>query len=214
MRTRRLPFVCAGALLAVACGARSAAPPPAAAVAPPPMGQERDICEGSPPIPHAPLAGILRNARCDQDMYYSMSQVADMLGVDCTYCHAAKVEGQKERDFPVMTHKKEIANWMSMHLMQAVKPADGSPMKCSSCHTDEHGKPVAKILGDPRDRVKANEWMSLVLVKKFVAADGSKLKCKSCHVGTPGTPEFRPTVILHTEQLPAHQVGVKGTPGF
>ncbi len=172
------------------------------------------MCEGSPPLPHAPLAGVLRHARCDQDMYYSMSQVADMLGVDCTYCHAAKTEGQdgkaeaqKERDFPAMTHRKEIANWMSAHLMQSVKPADGSPLKCSSCHTDEHGKPVAKILGQPRDRVKTNEWMSLTLVKKFVAADGSKLRCKSCHVGTPGTPEFRPLVILQTEQLPAHQAG-------
>jgi hypothetical protein len=204
-----LPLLCAGALLvAAACGAR---PPPATEPKPAsPSGVEHDVCEGSPPLPHAPLAGVLRNARCDQDMYYSMSLVADMLGVDCTYCHAAKVEGQKERDFPAMTHKKEIANWMSAHLMKAVKPADGSPMKCSSCHTDEHGKPVAKILGAPRDRVKASEWMSLVLVRKFVAADGSKLKCKSCHVGTPGTPEFRPAVLLQTEQLPQHQAGGPG----
>ena len=113
-----------------------------------------------------------------------------------------------------MTPKKETANWMSMHLMASVKQADGSPMKCASCHTDEHGTPVAKILGSPRDKVKANEWMSLVMVKKFVAADGSKLKCKSCHVGTPGTAEFRPTVILQTDQIPTHQVAAKGTPGY
>ncbi len=213
MRARRLHFLCAGALLAAvaaSCGPHPAAPPTSAGTA----GVEHDVCEGSPPIPHAPLSGILRNARCDQDMYYSMSQVADMLGVDCTYCHAAKVEGQKERDFPAMTRKKEIANWMSMHLMAAIKPADGSPLKCSSCHTDAEGRPVAKILGSPRDRVKANEWMSLVMVKKFVAADGSRLRCKSCHGGTPGTPEFRTTVILQSDQLPPHQPAARGTPGF
>jgi hypothetical protein len=212
MRSRHPHLLCAVTLLAAAaCGSRPAVPP----VAPPAVaGQEHDVCEGSPPLPHAPLAGVLRNARCDQDMYYSMSQVMDMLGVECTYCHAAKVEGQSERDFPAMTPKKEIANWMSVHLMQAVKPADGSPMKCSSCHTDEHGRPVAKILGDPRNRTRANEWMSLVMVKKFVAADGSRLKCKSCHVGTPGTPEYRPTVILQTDQLPKHEAGAKGTAAF
>jgi hypothetical protein len=201
--------------LLVAAAAACAAPvaPPAVAPETPP-GVAHDVCEGSPPLPHAPLAGVLRNARCDQDLYYSMAQVADMLGVDCTYCHAAKIEGQKARDFPVMTPRKEIANWMSMHLMQAVKQADGSPMKCSSCHTDDQGRPVAKILGEPRNPVKANEWMNLVMVKKFVAADGSKLKCKSCHVGAPGTPEFHKQVILQTEQLPPPAVGVQGTPGF
>jgi hypothetical protein len=204
------------ALLVVAVlGACSApAPPPAPAAPAPPPGVERDVCEGSPPIPHDPLSGVLRNARCDQDMYYSMSKVADSLGVDCTYCHAAKVEGQKPRDFPVMTPRKHVANWMSMDLMAAIKPVDGSPMKCSSCHVDEQGRPVAKILGDPRDPVKANEWMNLVMVKKFVAADGSKLKCKSCHVGSPGTPDFHRQVILKSEQLPSHAVAAKGTPAF
>jgi hypothetical protein len=113
-----------------------------------------------------------------------------------------------------MTPKKEVANWMSEHLMQAVKPADGSPMRCKSCHTDENGKPVAKILGSPRDPVKANEWMSLVMVRKFVAADGSKLRCKSCHVGTPGTDAFHAQVILESDQLPKHQAGGKGTASF
>jgi hypothetical protein len=204
-----------GALLAAcaaACGAPRPAPPVSAPA--PPAGPEHDICEGSPPLPHAPLHGVLRNARCDQDMYYSMSKVADMLGVACTYCHAAKVEGQPDRDFPAMTRKKEIANWMSTELMQAIKPADGSALKCSSCHTGEDGKPVAKILGEPRDRVKANEWMSLVMVKKFVAADGSRLRCKSCHVGTPGTAEYQPTVLLQTQQLPAHPAAVPGAPAF
>lgn len=213
MRPRRLHSLCAGALLAAvvaSCGPRPAAPPAPAAS----MGVEHDVCEGSPPLPHAPLSGILRNARCDQDMYQSMAQVADQLGVECTYCHAAKEEGKPERDFPKMTHKKEVANWMSMHLMAAIKPADGSPLKCSSCHTDDQGRPVAKILGSPRDKVKANEWMSLVMVKKFVAVDGSKLKCKSCHAGTPGTPEFRATVILQSEQIPPHHVAARGTPGF
>jgi hypothetical protein len=213
VRPRPLTSLCAGLLLAAAACAGHA-PPPAASAVPAPTGIAHDVCEGSPPVPHAPLAGVLRNARCDQDLYYSMSQVADMLGFDCTYCHAAKIEGQNERDFPAMTPKKEIANWMSMELMAAIKPADGSPLRCSSCHTDEQGHPVAKILGQRRDRVKVNEWMSLVMVKKFVAADGSRLKCKSCHVGTPGTPEFEPAVILRSEQLPKHEAAAAGTPTF
>jgi len=207
----------AGALLAAplailaACGGAppiAPAPSPAAHTAPDP-----DICVGSPPVSHT-LSGILRNARCEQDQYQSMAQVETMLGVECVHCHAAKVEGQKERDFPKMTPQKEVANWMSVDLMLAVKPADGSPLKCSSCHTDEQGRPVAKILGEPRDRAKANEWMSLVMVKKFVAADGSKLKCRSCHVGAPGTATFQPKVILQTGQLPVHHPPVPGVPAF
>ncbi len=214
MRSRFLRTICAGALLvapfAAACGAPPA-PPPAAPAAP--AGPGPNICVGSPPVTH-PLSGILRNARCEQDQYQSMAQVETMLGVECTHCHAAKVEGQKERDFPKMTPKKEVANWMSVDLMQAIKPADGSPLECSSCHTDENGRPVAKILGEPRDPAKANEWMSLVMVKKFVAADGSRLKCRSCHVGSPGTATFHPKVILETAQLPPHGPPVKGVPAF
>jgi hypothetical protein len=215
MRIRRfflLPASVSLAAVAAACGSPPHPAPPTSGSAAP--VQDADVCVGSPPLPHAPLQGVLRNARCDQDMYQSMAQVETMLGVECDYCHVAKVEGQKERDFPVMTHNKEIANWMSVHLMQSIKSVDGSPIKCSSCHTDDRGQPVAKILGQPRDRVKANEWMSLVMVKKFVAADGSKLRCKSCHAGTPGTPEYRPAVILQTDQLPRHAPGVKGSLAF
>jgi hypothetical protein len=211
--SRALSYLCAGLpLMAAACAGHP--PPPAASVAPAQMSAPRDVCEGSPPVPHPPLAGVLRNARCDRDLYDGMSHVADMLGVECAYCHAAKIEGQKELDFPAMTPRKEVANWMSMHLMASIKSADGSPLRCSSCHTDEHGHPVAKILGRRRDRVKVNEWMSLVMVQRFVAADGSRLKCKSCHVGTPGTSEFEPAVILQSEQLPKHDVAAMGTPPF
>lgn len=50
-----------------------------------------------------------------------------------------------------MTPKKEIANWMRMHLMSAIKPKDGSALTCKSCHVDHDGKPVAKIHGEPCD---------------------------------------------------------------
>jgi hypothetical protein len=218
MRPMHVP----GSLVAAACvasilGACGKPPAPPATPEPASTGVERDLCEGSPPLPHAPLEGLLRNARCDQDLYYSMSNVADMLGVQCSYCHTARADkpvASQDRNFPAKTHEKDIANWMSAHLMQSVKPADGSRMQCSSCHTDEQGKPVVKILGEPRDRAKANEWMSLVMVKKFVAADGSRLRCKSCHVGTPGAPGFRAAVIERSEQLPQHGAASKGTPAF
>jgi hypothetical protein len=205
------PLLLAAAAILAACGPSPA--PTAPAPPPEPGHSDYDICTGSPPVPHA-LSGILRNARCDQDMYITMASVAEQLGVECKHCHAPKASDPTKDDYPVPTPRKAVANWMSTHFMQAVKPADGSPIRCRSCHTDEKGRPVAKILGDPRDPVKANEWMSLVMVKKFVAADGSKLKCRSCHAGMPGTPDFRPKVILETDQLPKHVAGGKGTASF
>lgn len=216
MRARRL--LGAGALLAAilvpAYGCSpSAAPVAVPAPAAPAAAPDVDICAGSGPVPHA-YAAILRNARCEQDMFITMASVADQLGVECKHCHVVKADDPTREDYPAMTPRKEIASWMSVHLMQAIKPADGSPMRCKSCHTDEQGKGVTKILGSPRDPRRANEWMSLVMVKKFVAADGSKLRCRSCHVGTPGTPDFRPRVILESAQLPAHKAGTKGTAAF
>jgi cytochrome c len=133
--------------------------------------------------------------------------MADQLGVVCVYCHVPLASDPRKEDYPVMTPRKEIANWMSQHLMQAVKPADGSKMRCKSCHIDENGKPVVKILGNPRDQTKAAEWMAVVMVNRFVAADGSRLKCRSCHVGTMGTPSFQAKVIGRSEQIPKHEVG-------
>ena len=130
--------------------------------------------------------------------------IAKMLGVDCRYCHVPHPTDAKKEIYPVMTARKEIANWMRGSLMMAIKPADGSELKCSSCHTSASGKPVAKILGTPRDEVYAHEWMSLVMTTKFVvAATGEKLKCKHCHVGNYKTPEWQAKVIL-TDHIPAH----------
>jgi hypothetical protein len=152
--------------------------------------------------------GLLKGAPCDQQMYLTMASVADQLGVECKHCHAPHPTDPKKEEYPVMTPKKEIANWMSMHLMSAIKPADGTPMKCKSCHIDDKGKPLLKILGNPRDPGKAQEWMSLVMVNKFVTrSTGEKLKCKSCHAGNYTTPQWKAKVILKSEQIPAHEVG-------
>jgi len=214
LASRQIATLAASSLILLLTAACGPSPAPVAPTAPPTSRlPETDICKGSPPVPHA-LSGILRDARCDQDMYYSMSQVADQLGVPCKHCHAALASDPSKQDFPAPTPRKDIGNWMSLHLMAAIKPADGSKLHCRSCHTDEQGRPVAKILGNPRDPVRANEWMSLVMARRFVAADGSKLKCRSCHVGTPGTAEFRAKVILKDEQIPKHTVGGKGTPPF
>jgi hypothetical protein len=162
-----------------------------------------DPCEGSPPKPRE-YTGILRVAKCEQDMFLTMASVAGQLGVECKHCHLPHPTDPKKEDYPPMTPKKEIANWMSLHLMHAVKPADGSQLKCKSCHTDAAGKPVAKILGNPRDVIKAQEWMSMVMVNKFVSKSGEKLKCKSCHVGNFTTPQFQAKVLLRSEQIPKH----------
>ena len=215
----------AGSILLVAVSCRSAleggpAPPPAPSADVGPARAERDhpapaldVCTGSKPKAHE-YDGVLRNARCDQDLYISMANMAGELGVGCRHCHVAVPGTADKEDYPPMTAPKRVANWMSTELMQSVKPADGSVIQCKSCHTDSAGQPVAKILGSPRDRVKAAEWMSLVLTKKFVAADGSRLRCSSCHVGPPGSPEFQKEVILRTDRLPKHATGGKGSPSF
>jgi hypothetical protein len=184
-------------------GSSVAAAPTAAPVLSPTTAKPFDPCEGSKPPPRE-YAGLLRVAKCEQDMFLTMAGVAGQLGVECKHCHVPHPTDAKKLDYPVMTPKKDIANWMSQHLMQAVKTADGSPMKCKSCHTDSEGKPVAKILGNPRDVIKAQEWMSMVMVNKFVSTSGEKLKCKSCHVGNFTTKQFQAKVILRTEQIPAH----------
>ncbi len=183
----------------------SAPSAPASASKPTPKPEKRfDPCEGSPPPPRE-YFGILKATPCEQAMYLTMADTAFQLGVKCNYCHVSDPSDPEKKElYPPMTPKKETANWMKMHLMASIKSADGKPMKCSMCHTDAAGKPVAKILGNPRDIVKAQEWMSMVMVNKFVTLKGEKLKCKSCHVGNFATPQFQGKVILKSEQIPPH----------
>ncbi len=168
-----------------------------------PVSKPFDPCEGGQTLTTQYL-GVLRDAKCDDDRFPIMADTAKMLGVDCRYCHVPHPTDPKKELYPLMTPKKEIANWMSAQLMKSIKPADGSPMKCRSCHTDNKGQPVAKILGNPRNQELAHEWMSLVMTSKFVvAATGEKLRCKHCHVGNYKSPEWQAKVIL-TDHLPAH----------
>jgi hypothetical protein len=195
------PVQSASASAPAASGAAAASGAPAASgVA---SAKPFDQCDNSPPLAKQ-YFGVLKDARCDYDRFPIMADVATMLGVECNYCHVSDPANPKKELYPEMTPKKEKANWMRMHLMKAVKPADGSELKCSSCHSDDKGKPVAKILGNPRDETRAHEWMSLVMTKKFVvAATGEKLKCKHCHVGNYKTPDWHPKVIL-TDHISAH----------
>lgn len=166
-----------------------------------------DPCEGNRPPPKD-YEGILRKARCDQDMYLTMASVSTQLGVECTFCHVPDKGGDpKALDYPAATQRKLVANWMSQHMMSSIKRKDGEPMRCKSCHVDEDGKPLRKILGEPRDLKKAQEWMALVMVNRFTKLDGSKLKCKDCHGGNYGTPEWRGEVILTDDRLPEHPIG-------
>ncbi len=199
----------AALLAAVALGCHAPAPAaPVAATAPRAASSSSsfDPCSSSKPVPH-PYKGILRVARCEQDMFLTMAGVAEQLGVECRFCHAPLIESghevPKKEDYPVMTDRKLAANWMSTELMQSIKTADGSKITCKTCHTDDAGKPVGKIFGQPRDVKKAMEWMNVVMVNRFVTLDGQKLKCKYCHQGKVGSPEFDKKVIL-TSHLPPH----------
>ncbi len=197
--------------LLTACG--PAAPPPAP---PQPSGPAKpaaaaaspakafDPCAESKPLEKA-YTGLLREARCDQERFLIMAGIAQQLGVECEYCHVRSKEDPKKFDYPVMTPRKEIANWMGTELMGALRTADGSPLKCSQCHVDAAGKPKAKFLGTPRAPVAVQEWMTMVMVNRFRTADGDKLKCKSCHVDNFTKPAWQPKVILRSAQLPARK---------
>lgn len=167
-----------------------------AKVAKKPAKSDFDPCEGAGP-PEKVYEGVLREARCEQDLYLTMAATADALGTTCKHCHVQKAGGDpKDFDFPVMTDAKKIGNWMKHRFVDGLRQKDGSPVTCASCHVDRHGKPAAKFLGEPRDTKYAMEWMSLVMVNQFTLADGGKLKCKHCHGAAPGQPEFQKKVIL------------------
>ena len=214
--TRARRTACTGratfaAIVLAGCGSAREPAPAAPSVGPaasaPPRRPQTggvDICLDNPPPPH-PFYGLLSRARCDQEMFLTMAGVADQLGVECSHCHAPHPTNARKEDYPKPTPKKEIANWMGSHLMRSVKMADGSPMRCQSCHQDpETGKSEARFLGNPRDPRKAQEWMTMVMVNRFVTLDGDKLRCKSCHVENFGKRGFQGKVILRTDHLPAH----------
>lgn len=160
-----------------------------------------DPCEGEPPPPRK-YFGPLRDARCEQEMFLTMSGIAEDLGVKCGYCHIPKEDNPKSFYYERQTPHKDIAFWMSETFMTGLKRKDGKPMDCASCHVDKGGNPAAKFLGEPRDLAWTVEWMTTVMANRFVLADGSKLKCKHCHVGAWGSSDFKPKVILQTEQVP------------
>lgn len=186
--------------LGLGCGPAPDAKQPAPSASAKAAGPAIDTCKDSPPALGV-YKEILRDLKCEQDLYLRMASVASDLGVTCDHCHVPIPGPKKDFDYPRMTEHKQMALFMNHMFMDGLKQKDGSPMKCRSCHVDKNGKPSAKFLGEPRDTAYALEWMNLVMVNKFTRLDGSKLKCKDCHVGNVGTPEFKPDVILHAEQI-------------
>lgn len=157
-----------------------------------PPAAEIDPCASVPgqPAP-APLArsytGLARGARCQPEVISIMKAASAALGVGCEYCH---VKG----DFPAVTAKKQIADWMSLELAPRLKQRDGSPPSCASCHAAD-GTPRAKLLGAPRSDSSAIEWMNVHMVGAFVRADGTPLRCKSCHGDQLGASGFQRRLI-------------------
>lgn len=191
--------------LGIGCGPAPATKPPAPSASAK-AGPAFDPCKDSPPAVGT-YHEILRDLKCDQELYLRMSAVTADLGVDCSYCHVPIEGKKKDYDFPQMTERKQIALFMNHQFIDGLLQKDGEKMRCRSCHLDKNGKPSAKFLGEPRDPQYVLEWMNLVMVNKFTKLDGSKLKCKDCHVGNVGTADFKPKVILHAEQM--NLTGVK-----
>ncbi len=178
----------------------SMVPTRAPLVSAPKQATRTDDCEQQPgKPPPEPLArvytGVAAKARCQREVYTIMGGVTHFLGVQCKYCHLVP-------DYKVMTHNKQVANWMASELIPALqKKARGQPPWCNDCHTAS-GKGVAKILGDPRRPSFAIEWMTTHLVEDFQTKDGAALHCKSCHRGNVGTEQFERKIIL-SEHLPS-----------
>jgi hypothetical protein len=186
-------------VLSGACGS----PPPSRQSAPPPEAvtavhtPEIDDCAPVDGKLVEPLVrkydGVAAAARCQREVYTIMGFVTRALGQPCGYCHVGE-------DFPKMTHRKVVANWMARELVPRLSKHGGGDVWCKDCHAAS-GKGRAKILGDPRSRSWAIEWMSTHLVERFDTAQGDPLRCTMCHVGNVGSPGWDPKVIL-TDHLP------------
>ncbi|MEO7112792.1 MAG: hypothetical protein ABI183_20275 [Polyangiaceae bacterium] len=159
-----------------------------------------DPCKDSGPVPRK-YFGLLKNAKCEQEMYLTMAKIAGDLGVECGYCHVQNKQDAKQFDFPAMTTQKQQALFMGHDFMDGLKRKDGEEMRCKSCHVDKNGNPSAKFLGMPRDIGWTTEWMNLVMTNRFVHTDGTKVKCKDCHAGNVGSDKFQKTVIMQGDQV-------------
>jgi hypothetical protein len=183
---------------AAACGG---APQPAEPDEPQPAvakAKKFDDCAAEPgKPPPEPLKkkydGVAAKARCQREVFSIMGGLTFFLGVKCAHCH-------DEPDYPKMTHKKLIANWMARELIPSIQKKKGGEVWCNDCHVVD-GKGTAKILKSPRDERWAAEWMATHLVEDFDDSTGHPLRCKTCHGGNPGTPEFKKKIIL-TDNLP------------
>lgn len=186
-----------GVSLAAACGSPPLPAPGAKPTSAAPAGRRAanvaDDCEQEPgKPPPEPLkreyAGVAGKARCDREVYTIMGGVVHSLGVTCEYCHV-------KDDYPAMTHKKRVANWMAQELIPSIRAKTGEEVWCKDCHhVGEQGTP--KPLGKSRKQSDAIEWMNTQLVARFETAQGDPLFCKSCHVGNLGSPDFKRKLIL------------------
>jgi hypothetical protein len=188
--------------LIVLAGACGSPPPPRKTSAPPatPVVARRDAIDDCAPEngkPVEPLVrkyeGLAAKARCQREVYTIMGYVTVALGQPCEYCHV-------EDDYPRMTHRKHVANWMAQKLVPSLEKRGGGDVWCKDCHAPS-GNGRAKLLGEPRNKPWAVEWMSTHLTEQFDTAAGDPLRCKLCHVGNLGSKEWEPKVIL-TDHLP------------
>lgn len=152
-----------------------------------------DDCAQEPgkPAPEAlkrEYLGVAHSARCDREVYTLMGGVVHSLGVECEYCHV-------KDDYPAMTHRKQVANWMAQELIPSIRAKTGEEVWCKDCHHNGT-KGTPKPLGKPRKQTQAVEWMNLELAARFETKAGEPLFCKGCHGGNLGTPEFKAKLIL------------------
>src|SRR5690349_23445883 len=104
--------VVAGITSASGCGSASssgATPPKASASTTAATSAKAfDPCAKSPPLTTT-YKGILKHARCQQQAFLRMAEVAGDLGVQCEYCHEKRADDPSKFDYPKMTERKQMA---------------------------------------------------------------------------------------------------------
>jgi hypothetical protein len=145
-----------------------------------------DRCEKNPDGSYKdavakPYEGLLKNARCGDQAFFTMSSLAKTLGMQCVDCHVQDPNDPKREIYTQQTDMMRTANWMLEQYIDGLQRTDGSAAECKDCHTGADGKGLAKALGVPRDQGRTMKFMSTVMVGKFNAAGGTELACKTCH---------------------------------
>lgn len=131
------------------------------------------------------FATMFKKAESAKKVKPLMEAFAKSLGVECSFCHEAKVDakgkpvlknGRPELDFEVETEKMRVTEQMWDQWVAKLQfKGTGAPVFCDSCHQGQ-----AEFLNrDEPDKLK--HWMKKNFNERLETIDGDPLKCGTCH---------------------------------